>query len=277
MAHFELKDKTVVVTGAASGIGLESARAFARRGANVALLDLNAEPLEAIKRELIQSGVKCIAVACNVADENAVRAAAEAVQNAMGPPDVLINNAGIGYLGAFMETAPEAWRRVLDINVMGVVHCTRAFLPAMQAKGGARTIVNVASAAGFSPTPSMSAYAASKHAVVGLSEVLAMELDGTPISVLIVAPGIINTNIVRVRSNVAPSITDAQIEKLQDYYAKNGCHPSVVAEGIVKAVQERRHVLAVGPSAKAMTGLMRLSRRLTRRMVIDLSKRAGFV
>jgi len=275
MSHFE--DKTVVVTGAASGIGLECARAFARRGANVALMDLNAEPLDAIKRELNVSGIKCVAVACNVADESAMQAAAEEVQSVLGPPDVLINNAGIGYLGAFMDTEPDAWRRVLDVNVMGVVHCTRAFLPAMRAKGGARTIVNVASAAGFAPTPSMSAYAASKHAVVGLSEVLAMELDGTPISVLIVAPGIINTNIVRVRSNVAPSITDAQLQKLQDYYAKNGCHPSVVAEGIVKAVQERRPVLAVGPSAKAMTGLMRLSRRLTRRTVVDMSKRAGFV
>lgn len=276
MARMELKDKVVVITGAGSGIGQECARSFARRGARLALMDYNAGALDRIAAELANAGAEVTTQACDVGEEAAVLAAARAIEAEMGPADVLVNNAGIGYLGAFLDTDDAAWRRVLDVNVMGVVHGVRAFLPGMRAAGGKRTIVNVASTAGFSPTMAMCAYAASKHAVVGLSEVLSMELADTQISVLIVAPGIINTNIVKSNANVAPSISDAQLERLQTYYREKGCLPDVVAEGIVRAVQARKHLLAIGPSAKLATTLMRISRRLTRSVVISLSRKIGF-
>jgi len=276
MARIEVTNKFVVITGAGSGIGQECARSFARRGARLALLDYNARSLESIAKELIAAGVGVKTYPCDVIDELAVTEVARLIEADMGTPAIVINNAGIGYLGRFQETEASVWKRIFDVNVMGVVHCTRAFLPGMIQAGGPRAIVNVASTAGFSPTMAMSAYAASKHAVVGLSEVLAMELADTEINVLIVAPGIINTNIVKNPANVASSISEAQLAKLQAYYVEKGCLPNVVAEGIVGAVESGRHLLAIGPSAKLATTLMRFSRRLTRRVVISLSKKIGF-
>jgi short-subunit dehydrogenase len=156
------------------------------------------------------------------------------------------------------------------------VHCIRAFLPAMRAAGGVRKIVNVASLAGFAPAPNMSAYAASKHAVVGLSEVLAMELHHTDISVLVVCPGIINTAIVHV-SPTAPGMSEAQIRKLQKYYADEGCHPGVVAADVVRSVENDDGFLFTGPAAKLGSTAMRISRRLARRLTIAAALKSGYM
>jgi short-subunit dehydrogenase len=272
----DFKQKTVVITGAGAGIGLECARSFARRGARLGLMDVNAQALDAAKRELVEKGAEVVIAACDVTNEENVNAAAKVIQDALGPTHVLINNAGIGYMGAFMDTPVDAWRRVLDINVLGIVHVTRAFLPAMRSAGGQRKIVNIASTAGFVPVHGLSAYVASKHAVVGLSEVLAVELMDTELSILIVAPGIINTDIVRNRSTISPSISEAQIETVQTYYTTHGCHPSVVAEDIVRAIRDRRPVLTTGPSAASATTLARISRRMTRKLAAGLSKKFGY-
>ncbi|HQR25249.1 MAG TPA: SDR family NAD(P)-dependent oxidoreductase [Steroidobacteraceae bacterium] len=271
-----LKDRRVLITGAASGIGYECARSFAKRGARLAISDVDAAALDKARAELVASGASCFAMTCDVANEDSVNAFAAAVRRDVGPVDVLVNNAGVAYLGGFEETPLAQWRRILDINVMGIVHCVRAFLPAMRAAGGARKIVNVASLAGFAPAPNMSAYAASKHAVVGLSEALALELHDTDVSVLIVCPGIINTAIVHV-SPTSASISDAQKEKLQRYYATVGCHPSVVAEDIVRAVERDAIVLPTGPMAGVGYRLMRLSRRLARRLTISGAKQSGYL
>jgi NAD(P)-dependent dehydrogenase (short-subunit alcohol dehydrogenase family) len=271
-----LRGRQVLVTGAASGIGLECARAFARQGANLVLSDVNSTGLEGLKREIEGLGVSCFAHPCDVSSEASVAALATAVQASVGPIDVLVNNAGIGYLGSFEETPVAWWRHTLDVNVLGIVHCIQAFLPAMRAAGGERKIVNVASLAGVAPAPNMSAYAASKHAVIGLSEVLALELHDSPISVLIVCPGIINTPIVHV-SGTAPGISEAQTRKLQQYYDAEGCHPSVVAEDIVRAVENDDIVLPTGPMARAGYRLMRLSRRLARKLTISGAKESGYL
>jgi NAD(P)-dependent dehydrogenase (short-subunit alcohol dehydrogenase family) len=272
-----LRGKQVLVTGAAAGIGLECARSFARQGANLVISDVNAAALDDARREIAGLGVSCIAQACDVASEASVAALAAAAQSAVGPIDVLVNNAGVAFLGSFEETPIEQWRRILDVNVLGIVHCIQAFLPAMRAAGGERKIVNVASLAGVAPAPNMSAYAASKHAVVGLSEVLALELHDTPISVLVVCPGIINTTIVNVPGTTAPGLSDAQLEKLRRYYVEHGCLPSVVADGIVRAVLADDLYLFVGPMAKPAAVLARLSRRLTRRVTINDSYKSGYL
>jgi NAD(P)-dependent dehydrogenase (short-subunit alcohol dehydrogenase family) len=271
-----LMGRQVLVTGAASGIGLECARAFARRGANLVISDINATALETARAEISAMGVQCLARTCDVAREASVAEFAGAVQQAVGPIDVLVNNAGVAFLGGFEETPLAEWRRIYDINVLGIVHCIRAFLPAMRQAGGARKIVNVASLAGFAPAPNMSAYAASKHAVVGLSEVLAMELHGTGISVLVVCPGIINTAIVHV-SPTAPGMSTAQIQKLQQYYADEGCHPGVVAEDVVRGVERDASFLFTGPSAKLGYQAMRISRGLARRITIGVARKSGYL
>ena len=271
-----LQGKRVLVTGAASGIGLESARSFARWGANLVISDINATALEGVRREVAGMGVACLAQACDVTSEESVAALAAAV-HAEGPLDVLVNNAGIAYLGCFEEMRPAWWRRTFDVNVMGIVHCIQAFLPAMRSAGGERKIVNVASLAGVAPAPNMSAYAASKHAVIGLSEVLALELHGTPVSVLVVCPGIINTNIVNAAGMIAPGISAEQIQKLQRYYVEHGCLPDVVAEGIVRSVLADDPYLFVGPAARLGAVAARLSRRLTRRITLRSARESGYL
>jgi NAD(P)-dependent dehydrogenase (short-subunit alcohol dehydrogenase family) len=272
----ELQGKVVLVTGAASGIGLECARAFAKRGANLVISDVNAAGLETAAAGISAEGVRCFARTCDVSQEQSVAAFAAAVHEAVGPVDVLVNNAGVAYLGGFEETPLAEWRRIYDINVLGIVHCIRAFLPGMRKAGGARKIVNVASGAGFSPLPNMSAYAASKHAVVGLSEVLAQELYETDISVLVVCPGIINTAIVHV-SPTGSGMTSGQIQKLQRYYAEEGCEPGVVAADVVRAVESDASFLFTGPGAKLGFNAMRLSRRLARRLTIRAARMSGYL
>ncbi len=271
-----LKDRLVLITGAASGIGLECARSFAKCGARLVISDVNTEALEKARLELTAAGARCHAIACDVASEESVKTLAATVHRDVGTLDVLVNNAGIAFLGSFEETPLVQWRRILEINVLGIVHCVDAFLPAMRAAGGKRKIVNVASLAGFAPAPNMSAYAASKHAVVGLSEVLALELHDTDVSVLIVCPGIINTPIVHV-SGTAPGMTGAQIAKLQKYYDTDGCHPRVVAEDMVRAVENDAIVLPTGPMARLGYVLMRLSRRLARTLTISGAKKSGYL
>jgi len=269
--------KTVFVSGGASGIGLAIATAFARAGARLVLCDVDANGLREARAKIEKLGASCVAHACDLRDESAVADLADTLSKQAGVPDVLVNNAGIGYLGGFLDTPSEAWRRVLDVNVMGMVHVTRAFLPGMLEAGGERWIVNVASGAGFAPTPSMSAYAASKHAVVGLSEVLAMELEATEVGVLIVAPGVINTPIVHVRSNMAPSVSEEQVRRLQSYYAKHGCAPDVVADALLRKLGGASPVLLVGPFARSMHTLMRLSRRLARRVTLRAARKLGYL
>jgi NAD(P)-dependent dehydrogenase (short-subunit alcohol dehydrogenase family) len=169
------------------------------------------------------------------------------------------------------------WRRTFDVNVMGVVHCVQAFLPAMRSAGGERRIVNVASVAGVAPAPNMSAYAASKHAVIGLAEVLALELHDSPVSVLVVCPGIINTNIVTAAGMTAPGIGAGQLQKLQRYYVEHGCLPDVVAEGIVRSVLSDDQYLFVGPKAKLASILARVSRGMVRQATLRDSRVAGYL
>lgn len=272
-----LQGATVLVTGAASGIGYETALAFAGQGARLVISDINEGALEAAREAITAQGASCLALRCDVADPDSVAAFAETVLAQTGAPDVLVNNAGIAYLGSFGETPPAMWQRIFDINVMGIVHCTNAFLPAMRSAGGPRKIVNVASLAGFAPAPNMSAYAASKHAVVGLSEVLAMELHDTDISLLVVCPGIIDTNITHGEGMAAPGMTGAQLDKLQQYYHDHGAHPRVVAEDMLRAVQRDAIYAFTGPLAKPTHAVGRLSRRLVRKLIIRSAKESGYL
>jgi len=277
MANVKLKESNVLITGAGSGIGRAAALAFARRGANIIATDLDDAVLEGLRRDIEGIGVRCIVRKVDVRDENAMRELADFVHTQVRALDVLINNAGIGYLGRFLDSDLAHWERVLDINLMGVVRGCYFFLPRMIAAGGPRRVLNLSSAAGIFPAPSMAAYAASKHAVFGLSEVLKMELIGTEVGVTTVCPGIINTPIVSVRANAAASVTEQQIGKLQAYYKTNGCGPEVVADAMVRAVDRGEDVVTVGPSASAIHWLRRLSLKLARTMTLRDARRAGFL
>lgn len=272
----QLTGKVVVVTGAASGIGRETALAFARAGARLVVTDISPQ-IEATRAAVEALGASCISRQVDVTSDEAMQELAATVHAEFGPVTVLVNNAGIGYLGGLLDTPLDIWRRQFEINVMGVVHGIRHFLPAMQSAPGPSRIVNVSSLAGFAPAPNMSAYAASKHAVVGLSQSLSLELAGTPVGVTTVCPGVIKTPIVSNRALVSPAISDRQLARLQRYYQANGCSPEVVADAIVDAVRVGRELVMAGPLAKPTFYLQRLSRRLVRRLSLWSGKRAGYL
>lgn len=270
----DMRGKQVLVTGAASGIGRATALAFAGAGASLVLTDISAEALERARQQVQALGVPCLAFCVNVADAEAVAGFAAEVMQAAGTPDVLVNNAGVAYLGSFLDTPLPAWQRVLDINLMGVVHCCQGFLPAMRAAGGARHVLNVASVAAIAPAPNMGAYAASKFAVQGLTETLQLELAGSNVTVTSVLPGIINTDIIN--SPRAPAISDAQLARLQAYYRRTGCAPEVVAQAMLAAVRGKRQLVLTGPMALPLYHLKRISRGLLRNLTLRFARASGY-
>lgn len=276
MAGLDVRGRWVLITGAASGIGLSCAHAFAREGAKLVLSDISQTALDEACGAMSAKGVECIGLTCDVSSEDQVHEFAAKVLAQTGTIDVLINNAGIGFLGDFLHTPVSVWNRIVSINLMGAVLVTRAFLPAMQADGGPKAIVNVSSALGFTASPAVSAYAATKHAMVGFSEALGMELAGSPITVSIVAPGVINTSIVKSPDAVAENVSDAQLSKIQTYYREKGCHPDVVARDMVSAVRAGRRIAPSGPAASIMVLLPRISRGLMRRIASAAARQIGY-
>jgi NAD(P)-dependent dehydrogenase (short-subunit alcohol dehydrogenase family) len=269
--NWTLAGKRVLVTGAASGIGRATAAAFARSGAQVILTDRDEAGVCAAAAEI--GGV---AQVCDVANESSVAACAAEVLKG-GPLDVLVNNAGVAYIGGFMETPIEQWQRILQINVMGIVHCTRAFLPSMRIAGGRRHIVNVASAAAVLPAPNLTAYSASKGAVKLLTESLSLEMAGSGILAQTVYPGIINTPIISGINSAGANITAAQVETMRRYYATKGCDPSVVGEDIVKAVLSGKAHIFTGPMAALGHLVSRLSNRLARFLTLKAAPQSGYL
>jgi NAD(P)-dependent dehydrogenase (short-subunit alcohol dehydrogenase family) len=278
MSFPSLKDKLVLITGAGSGIGYEMVLAFAREGCTVIATDIQETALEAVKKAAESLGACCYTHRLDVTDRDAWLALADRLAADNQTPDVLINNAGIAYIAGIMETTPEMLQRTLDINVKGVIYGCQAFIPAMRAGDTPKQIVNVASAASKAPMPNMSVYAGSKFAVEGLSDVIAMELSNTHIGVLCAHPGVIDTPIVKNRAMIGASISDDQIERLQNHYSTKGCHPSVVAQDIVRAVKKGHAAVLTGPSA-LYGGLMSrlLPKRLLRSMIVKMAPGLGYL
>jgi len=205
------------VTGGGSGIGLAVATALASAGWRVTLAGRCADRLRTAARGLNGAHVQPV----DVTDADAVKAAVRAASDAVGPIDLLVNNAGGVASAPFEKTSRDAWRQAIDLNLMGVVHCTQAALPAMKAVGWGR-IVNVASTAGLVGYRYVSAYVAAKHAVVGLTKALALEVAKSGVTVNAVCPGFTDTDIV---SSAVKTISKAsnrsEAEALSTFTATN--------------------------------------------------------
>jgi NAD(P)-dependent dehydrogenase (short-subunit alcohol dehydrogenase family) len=185
----EYQDKTVVVTGAGSGLGAAIVDEFAGAGARVALLDIDGERAEAKAVELRARGVESMALTVDIADKASLAAAAQALRSRFGRCEVLCANVGVQQFGAIDRLSEQDWSWVLSVNVMGVIQTVDAFLPLLRAAQGERHIVLTSSSSYFTPGVRMAAYVTSKYAVVGYGEVLRMELADEGINVALLFPG----------------------------------------------------------------------------------------
>jgi NAD(P)-dependent dehydrogenase (short-subunit alcohol dehydrogenase family) len=190
-----LESKVAVITGAASGIGLGMAREFGCDGMRVVLSDVSEEPLNHAVTELQSDGIECFGQIADVRSASAVDALAQAAVDTFGQVHVLCNNAGVVPFGRQWELSQEDWAWAIDICLWGVIDGVRAFVPSMLASAEQCHIVNTASMGGLLSAPFVGPYAAAKHAVVGLSKSLRVELGGTNVGVTLVCPGNVRTNL----------------------------------------------------------------------------------
>jgi NAD(P)-dependent dehydrogenase (short-subunit alcohol dehydrogenase family) len=192
----DLQGKVAVVTGGGSGIGRELALACAREGMKVVLADVDAPGMAETTR-LMGPTVETISVGCNVAKAEQVENVARAAYDRFGAAHLLFNNAGVAVVGPMWTTTLEEWEWVMGVNVMGVVHGIRSFVPRMLRQGDACHVVNTASAAGLTTVPGNSVYCVSKHGVVAMSECLKHELrrEKAAIGVSVLCPAFVKTGI----------------------------------------------------------------------------------
>jgi len=235
-----LSGSTAVVTGGGSGIGRSLAMLLAQRGARVHVADLDGPSAEAVAGAVRAAGGDAVAHAVDVADAAAVARFADVVF-ADGPLDLLFNNAGVGHAGAVADTTLEDWRRLIDVNLLGVVHGLHAFLPRLLAQDRPVQIVNTASMAGLVPVPGLAAYSATKAAVVGLTDALDIELRGTQVRVCALCPGVINTAIIST-STMRGDWAQRQARTVE-LYAKRGTSPDVVARQALAGVTRGRTIV----------------------------------
>ncbi|MFI7001317.1 SDR family oxidoreductase [Nocardia sp. NPDC050175] len=246
------EDQLVVITGGGSGIGRATALAFAREGSEIVVSDVNGVAAEATVALIAQSGGTAHAYELDVSDESAMRKHADGVIREHGVPDVLINNAGIGQAGRFLDTSAEDFDRVLAVNLHGVVNGCRAFAGAMAERGLGGHIVNLSSMAAYTPQQAFTAYSTSKAAVFMFSDCLRAELSGRGIGVSTICPGIVHTNIVaNTRMSGVSAEEEQRRQQLYDrLYRLRGYGPEKVAEQIVRAVQKNKDVVPVTPEAR---------------------------
>jgi NAD(P)-dependent dehydrogenase (short-subunit alcohol dehydrogenase family) len=214
-----------VVTGAGRGIGAAIARALGRAGARVVLAARNVDEIESVAREIASGGGAAWAVRCDVADAEAVERLRAEAESRLGSVGILVNNAGIATSAPLKRQTLDEWRRVFAVNVEGAFLVTRAFLPPMVERGWGR-VVNIASVAGRTGAPYIAAYAASKHALVGMTRALAAEVAPSGVTVNALCPGYVDT-----------PMTDGSVERI---VAKTGRPAEEARRRIVEANPQGR-------------------------------------
>jgi NAD(P)-dependent dehydrogenase (short-subunit alcohol dehydrogenase family) len=281
----ELQGKAAVVTGAASGIGLALARRCAAEGMKVVLADVEPAALTAVEMELRSRGVPVLGVLTDVARSRDVERLAERAVSKFGAVHVLFNNAGVGMIGpATWECTRNDWDWIIGVNLWGVVHGLRIFVPIMIDQGTEGHIVNTASAAGLMALPGMGVYAATKSAVALLSETLSLELArrGSGIKVSVVFPGLVRTRMTEASRNrpvelrnepwveAARRTRHSGEEDEVRRGTEGGMPPEDVADAVFRAIREERFYVFTHPWVKEALRLR------TRQMLEERAPWNGF-
>lgn len=255
-------DTLVSVTGAGSGIGRETALAFAREGAELIVSDIDEAAAKQTAAAIETSGGVAHAYRLDVSDAEAVDRFADEVCAAHGVPDIVVNNAGVGQAGRFLDTPRDQWDHVLDVNLGGVVNGCRAFAARLVERGTGGHIVNVASMASYAPLQSLNAYCTSKAAVYMFSDCLRAELDDAGIGLTTICPSTVDTNIVRNTRIHAPADRTGDVAgrrgQLQKMFALRRYGPDKAAKAIVAAVKAKKAIRPVMPEAYFVYGVSRV-------------------
>ncbi len=254
--------KTAVVTGAASGIGRALAERFAAAKMRVVLADVEEGPLREFEESLLERGVETVAVRTDVRKLESIEELSARTIEAFGKVHILCNNAGVGGGGLTWQTTDADWQWVLGVNLWGVIHGVRTFLPAMLEHGEDGHIVNTASMAGMVAGPFMGAYNVSKFGVVALSETLFHELKmaQAQIGVSVLCPGFVSTNIADAARNrpedlpASPPVLPPDTPQMQDVLRNmiaGGMPPAEVADKVFRCIEERRFYVLTHPDMKS--------------------------
>jgi NAD(P)-dependent dehydrogenase (short-subunit alcohol dehydrogenase family)/pimeloyl-ACP methyl ester carboxylesterase len=252
----------VLVTGAASGIGRATALAFAEAGARIVAVDRDGEgAASTAERARLLGAPEAWPETADVSDAQAMELLAARTAGVHGVPDVVVNNAGIGVAGRFLDTTPEDWKQVLDVNLWGVIHGCRLFGRQMVERGQGGHIVNTASAAAFQPSRALPAYSTSKAAVLMLSECLRAELSPHGIGVSAICPGIVNTPITATARHVGVDDEEQERRRARTarLYRLRNYPPEKVARAVLRAVERNLAVVPVTPEARGARLLGRIA------------------
>jgi NAD(P)-dependent dehydrogenase (short-subunit alcohol dehydrogenase family) len=264
----DIKGKTAIVTGAASGIGLGIAKALAHGGANIVLADLRPNPLEAARKAIETIGVAALAVTIDVSDPVSVEAAGQAALQRFGALHIAVNNAGVAMHGTPLENVTlQEWEWVIGVNVKGVINGIRTFVPMIRAHGEPGHVVNTGSVSSLFVREgrNQGAYAMTKYAVLALSEALEQELAGSNIGVSILCPGGVNTSIfdsaVTRPDRFGGSYQRPQQEALKSAFATGALNPETVGRRVVQAIQDNEFYILThtGERAAIMARAARLA------------------
>lgn len=246
----DLRGKVAVITGAASGIGFALAERAAREGMKVVLADIEAGALAEAEKKIRAAGAEAISVVTDVAKRESVEALRDRTLAAFGNCHLLCNNAGVAVNGATWDITHDDWDWILGVNLWGVINGIRAFVPGMIASGEEGHVVNTASMAGLIAGPGMSAYNATKHAVVAISESMFVEqsMAGSKVSTSVLCPGWVNTRIMDSQRNrpeglantTTPPPEAAAMESMVRQLLSSGMSAEEVADRVFDAVHNQR-------------------------------------
>jgi len=269
----DFREKTIVITGAGSGLGREFASQLYQKGANLALCDVDQSGLENTLQLTQDDGSRVKLFQVNVSDQAAMGQFAQDVESQLGPADMLINNAGICLIPQTFEETPDSqFQKVIDVNMWGAFYGIRAFLPQLKTRQEA-CIMNISSLAGLVGLYGHAAYSMSKSALRGLSEALQAELSDTQVHVLLVHPGGVQTNLIK----NAPNLEEKKKENAHKNFTEMSfLTPEKTVSRIIKAVQKKKNRAIVGFDARLILAIRTLFPRNYPKIARTIFSQANF-